>query len=291
MHKRKLFTIGLLATGLLFTACNDDDDDDIDPVLGPSLGVTELNTNTSGGGELTITEGDNLQFAIAADEGAEDMDEFTISVTGVNSPSDIPVSSEGNVFDQGVYSLNGSEEEMFRDTVVFNAAGTAVGVTNYTFLVNDDNGASSSVSFDVTVEASANLVTSTFSWNRVGSNEATGLDQFGLAWENNLFIGGDVFAIVTTDEATTFVELTEDDWDNIDNSGDLTIAIEDAVTAGATIPESGYSEVSAEQDADYNDYLGVIYQGEPYILNIQNGVVFVNGTGQADITISGEYKN
>jgi len=273
----------------VFTGCNDDDDDDVfDPVLGPTLDVAEINQGVEGGGDLTITQGESLRFAIAADEGAEDMDEFTIVVTGANTISSIPTSSEGNDYP---LSLSGSDEEMYRDTVTFITAGTNIGVTNYTFTVNDDNGASTSVSFDVTVEAPVILTTSSFTWNRVGSNPATGLDQFGLAWDDNLTINGEVSAIVTTDEATIFVELTEDDWNLINSPADLAQAINDADEAGDSIPATGYTEVSAEQDGDYDDYLGVIYLGEPYILNIQNGEVFINSEAQADITISGEFKN
>jgi hypothetical protein len=290
MKKRRFFTIGLLAIGLVFTGCNDDDDDDtFDPVLGPSLEVSELNNGVTGGGDLTINQGESLRFAIAADEGAEDMDEITISITGANVTANIPESSEGNVFENGTYSLNGSEEEMFRDTLEFLDAGTQIGVTNYTFTVNDDNGASSSVTYTVTVESSADLVTSDFTWQRTGNTDGTGLDQFGLAWEDNLDIGGEVSAIVKTDEATVFVQLDAEDW-LIDNSGELTMAINDADSGGDAIPAQGYTNVSAEQDDNYDDYLGVIYLGEPYILHIQEADVASVSAG-TQITIMGQYKN
>jgi hypothetical protein len=71
MKKRKSFTIGLLALGLTFTAC-DDDDDDTDPVLGPRLEMVELAEGSdSEGVDITITQGESVQFAWDARKGAD----------------------------------------------------------------------------------------------------------------------------------------------------------------------------------------------------------------------------
>lgn len=281
MHTRKLFTIGLLATGLLFTACNDDDDDDFDPVLGPNLSVSELNTNTSGGGDLLIQQGESLKFAWSAEEGAENLDQFAVSITGANPVIPIPTSTEGNDFP---YDIDGSDDEQYQDTLIFIQAGTNVGVTNYTFTVTDDDGAQTSVSYDVTVEAPSNLATFDFTWMREGGNPGTGVEQFGLAWNSNTSAN----AIVKEDEATLFVELTADDWTNIQTQAALTEAIIDANDAGSEVIE--YVGVSSEQDGTYDDYLGVLFDGEPYILHIQEGDV-ETGTVGTTITIMGEYRN
>lgn len=286
MFKQTLPLVLLLSSALFFTSCNDDDDDDDTPITAAaSLSVSELNTGNSSGGDFTITEGESLKFAISAQDGSVDMDEFNIVVTGANSTSSIPTSSEGNDFP---LTFSGSNEEVYQDTVTFLNAGTNIGVTNYTFTVTDDNGAVSTVSYDITVEVSDDLFQQSFTWTRVGGNEATGLDQFGLIWDDNTTTS----AIVMDDEATVFVELTEDDWTNITTSTDLADAINDAFAAGAGLESSGYTNVSVQQsNDDYNDYLGVIHQGEPYIIFVQSATVDPDIIIGTTITIEGFYKN
>jgi len=286
MHTRKLFTLGLLATGLLFTACNDDEDDDPDPVLGPRLDMVELGSDAEGG-DITISEGDILQFAWDARRGASDMETFDVVVTGVNTPSSLPTSTEGNNF---TYNMDNDDEEIYLDTLVFDEAGTAIGSTNYTFTVTDGNGAQSFVSYDVlVVEASATLTTSDFTWTRTGGQPAVGLDQFGLEWTDNLDIAGTVSAIVAQDEATVFVELTEDDWMNLQTVEELQDAILEADINGNSIDQ--YTGVSAEAGGTYSDYLGVINDDVAYILSIQDAIVVPGGSLGTVITIMGEYKN
>jgi hypothetical protein len=289
MFKKTLLPLLFLSSALFFTSCNDDDDDDTPITLTLSLSVSELNTGNIDGGDFTITEGESLKFAINAQDGSEDMDEFNIVVTGANSTSSIPISTEGNTFP---LSLSGSNEQVYQDTVTFINGATNIGVTNYTFTVTNDNGAISTVSYDITVETADDLFQDTFAWTRVGGNTATGPEQFGLLWDDNFTVGGTTSAIVVDDEATVFVDLTEDNWTNITNSMDLADAINDAFAAGAGLETDGYTNVSAQQSADdYNDYLGVIYQGEPYIIFVQSATVTSDPSEGTTIVIEGFFKS
>lgn len=285
MKKRKLFTIGLIAVALIFTGCNDDDDDDPDPVLGPSLEVVETNTGSDGGGDVIIAQGESLQFAWDARKGAEDMETFDVVVTGVNNPSSLPMSSEGQTFP---YDMDSDDDEVYVDTLTFINAGTSIGVTNYTFTVTSEDGTQTSVSFDVTVEMSAEVLeTFDFTWVRDGADPATGLDQFGLEWENN--IGGE--AIVAQDNATIFVEMSANDWNTVQTKEELTEAILDSDNAGNAFPNGRYTGIeTGPATQSYNDYLGVINDDEPYIIYVQNSTVDVGGGGTL-IEVTGEYKN
>lgn len=286
MKKRRFFSIGLIAVALIFTSCDDDDDDDPDPVLGPSLDIVETTTGSDGGGDVIIAQGESLQFAWDARKGAEDMETFDVVVTGVNNPSSLPTSSEGNTFP---YDMDSDDDEVYVDTLTFINAGTSVGVTNYTFTVTSDDGTQTSVSFDVTVEMSSEVLeTFDFTWVRDGANPATGLDQFGLEWDLNT-TGGN--AIVSQDEATVFVALTQSVWDNVDTKEQLTEAIVDSENNGNSFPNDRYTGISTvEATESYNDFLGVIYDDEPFIIYVQSSVVNT-GTSGSEITVNGEYKN
>lgn len=284
MKKRRLFTIGVLALGLTFTACNDDEDETPDPVLGPSMDVVELMIpGASTGGDLTIELGDELQFAWDVRKGLGDMEIFDVSVISNNLELPVPTSAEGNDFP---YMLDGDDEDIYLDTLSFPLAGLNVGETVYTFTVSDENGASTSVSYNVIVEeTSTPLISDDFIWERINGEDGTGLDQFGLEWTDN----STTSAIVAMDEATIFVELTAQDWTDIMSVEELSEAILAAENSGATITE--YTGVSVQQSGDYTDYLGVFYDDEFYILNVQSGTVDPNSGGGFDFTIEGQYKN
>lgn len=262
---------GVLA--LSFTACEEDEDS-----LGAFLTVTET-TSGSTGGATTITQGNSLVFIWDARKGDSDMDTYSVSVSGVNTPNPIPQSLQGNDFP---YDIKNADDETYIDTLIFPSAGNNLGVTSYTFTVTDKDGNTDAVTFTVTVESGATALSSpaAFTWERIGGAAATGLSMFGLKWTSNSATS----AIVAIDGTTTMVELTVADWNNISSQEDLATAI----AAGTTVPD--YRGVSSTQDDSYTDVLGVTYNGSNYIINIQNGTVTTGGAGTT-ITITGEYKN
>ncbi|WP_421752887.1 hypothetical protein [Croceimicrobium sp.] len=140
---------GILA--LSFTACEDDNDSS----LGASLIVTE-STSGSTGGALTISQGSSLVFVWDARKGDTDMDLFSVSVTGSNSPSPIPTSLGGRNFP---YDIANADDETYIDTLIFPNAGINLGVTSYSFTVTDKDGNTDNVTFTVTVEANATPMT------------------------------------------------------------------------------------------------------------------------------------
>jgi hypothetical protein len=158
MKKLKLFGLGLLGASLFLSSCADDPDED---GLAPTLTVNELGTNTSGG-EITISQGEALIFAWDSRKGDVDLNTFDVDVTGVNAPTNIPQSNQGNDFP---YDIANADDETYIDTLVFANAGLNTGITNYTFTVTDNDGLSREVSFDVTVGGSTpmtNEVTGAF---------------------------------------------------------------------------------------------------------------------------------
>lgn len=263
-----------LAGLFAFTSC----EEDADASLGAFLSVTESGSG-SNGGSITISQGETLSFTIDARKGDSDMETFAISVSGVNTVNPIPTSLQGNTFP---YTLSNADDETYADTVVFVNAGNNIGNTIYTFTVTDKDGNTDEVSFTVAVDAGTTALSSptAFTWERVGSNNATGLAQFGLKWTSNTSTS----AIVAVDAATTLVELASGDWTSITTQEDLSTAI----AAGTAVTE--YRGVSATQNDTYDDVLGVTHNGTDYIIHITQGTVSTGGAGTT-ITITGEYKN
>lgn len=278
MKKRNLFTLGLLGVSMLFmTSCSDDEDEDTP--LGPSLDVEETTTGSTGG-EVTIQEGDVLIFAWDARRGDNDLETFRVSTSGVNAVSPIPNSYDGKTFP---YDVENANDEIYVDTVGFDNAGNNLGMTTYKFTVEDDLGNSRSVTFDVTVEEATTTTDLSdpqpFTWHREGSEDGTGLDQFGLAWLSNTTTS----AIVTIDEATKMVMLTNDDWLTINTKEELAAEIDGASAI------TQYTNVSVQEDGTYSDVLGVHHNDTYYILRVEEGDVDTGGSG-TEVTIMGHYK-
>ncbi len=276
MKSRNLFSLGLAAVLLLSTAsCSDDDTEDTP--LSARLDVTEVGTGSIGG-DVSIEQGTPLAFAFDARKGATDLETFSVSVTGVNVVNPIPTSYGGKTYP---YELSNDDDEIYIDTLAFINGGLNLGTTSYTFTVTDGNGASKSTSFDVTVVSGTTSLSSPqpFTWQRVGGANGIGLSQFGLKWTQNSTTN----AIVAIDNATTMVDLGTASWANITTQQ----ALNSAINSGTSI--SQYTGVSATVNGNYNDVLGVIYNGVNYILRVEEGIVTTGGAGTT-ITINGQYK-
>lgn len=134
-----------------FTACEEDDDGS----LGPSLLITESGSGATEGA-VTINQGSSLVFIWDARKGDTDMDNFSVSVSGVNTPNPLPASLAGNTFP---YDIANADDETYLDTLIFPNAGINTGVTSYTFSVTDKDGNTANKSFTVTVAANATPMT------------------------------------------------------------------------------------------------------------------------------------
>lgn len=274
MKKLSLITLSLLGLTLFTTSCEEDGED----AIAPTLSITEQ-TSASTGGSATIDQGSPLVFTWESREGDARLDRFEVSATGVNAPTNIPTSTRGNDFP---YDISNADDNIYRDTLVFPQGGLNTGITNYSFTVTDKDGETKEVSFEITVEAATTPLSSpqSFTWERVGGNNATGLSQFGLEWSSN----SSQSAIVTTDAATKMVDLGSSAWNTITTQEDLEASI-----SGAT-GISQYTGVSVQQNDTYDDVLGVSHNGTDYLIHVTNGDVS-SGSAGTTVTITGEYKN
>lgn len=128
------------------------------------------------------------------------------------------------------------------------------------------------------------LVGSTFTWNRHGGEQATGLEQFGLEWTSN---GKEDFAKITPLEGVTLYEFNAEDWENINTVNQKNILFSLAMESGNEI--TLFNKVSAWTTHDYNYVIGTVMpDGTTHLMHITKGEVSTfKGT---DITITGEAK-
>lgn len=128
------------------------------------------------------------------------------------------------------------------------------------------------------------LIASTFTWNRHGGEQATGLEQFGLEWTSN---GKEDFAKITPLEGVTLYEFNAEDWENINTVNQKNILFSLAMESGNEI--TLFNKVSAWTTHDYNYVIGTVMpDGTTHLMHITKGEVSTfKGT---DITITGEAK-
>lgn len=272
MKKLKLFALGLIGVSTLtLTSCAEDDDD---VAIGPEISV-ESAAVVNNDGNYEIAVGESITFNWVARKGDADLEYFTVEDGSGNTPAG--AQTDGGE-DLPIDNLNAGDETTYSDswTISPNAANTYT----YSFVVRDEDGLEDEETVTIEVSDGELSAAMAFTWQRDGGDPGTGLDQFGLAWENNTAAN----AIVKTDAADKMVILNSSDWTTITTVDDLM----DAVDNGNGVAD--YRGVSVQQDASYDDVLGVkLNDGKYFLIHVTNGVVTTAGTGTT-ITVDGEYK-
>ncbi|MBR5650809.1 MAG: hypothetical protein IKW93_01125 [Bacteroidales bacterium] len=124
------------------------------------------------------------------------------------------------------------------------------------------------------------LAKSTFTWERTGGQQGTGLAQFGLEWKQNV---KDINCVITPMTGVKLVDLT-----GTYNFNDFTTytEVKNAINNATGIEE--YKKISATSSKTYNEVIGTYYNGVYYLLNITKGTVESLDAG-THITITGDY--
>jgi hypothetical protein len=201
-----------------------------------------------------------------------------MSVNGTNAVSPLPDTNEGYVLP---YTISNSENDLYVDGITFANAGNNVGSTDYTFTVTDGIGLTASVTFTVNVISESSTLSDpeNFEWTRIGGANGTGLAQFGLEWTNNSTNN----AIVAISGDTEMYSLPEASWNDVTTQEELASALANATSI------TQYTNVSVTESGTYNDVLGVMHDGNAYIINVQQGTVSTGPLGTT-VSIQGQYK-
>ena len=125
------------------------------------------------------------------------------------------------------------------------------------------------------------LEVQSFTWQRAGGAAGTGLEKFGLTWNQNTATN----AIIKTNAATKLVELESSAWSSIQTMGELKEAVDNADGI------EDYREIATTANKSYDTVLAVNKDGlgNYYIIHIENSTIALIATG-ISITITGNYK-
>ena len=156
---------------------------------------------------------------------------------------------------------------------------------DYEFTVTDKDDQTYSMTYTVTKKDNAEEThpldaASSFTWERVGGNAATGLDTYGLKWTSNAKA---THAQVKKDNATKLVILTSAQWTSIETKEDLAAAVE----AGSDVDV--YDNVSTDASATYDDVIATKVGSEYFIIHVTKATVTSDNSGTT-VTITGESK-
>lgn len=266
MKNFKLILILVAALGMSVVSCSKDDDPAVD--LTPSIDFKGGSDYISA--DATVIAGEEFKIGITASSNTSSGKNLT-SVKYTITSNDQIVLEEDSVFNENAYNV----DYFFRMD--------NEGMATFKFDVTDKDGQMSSKSLTITAEPGTTPLEDpevTY-FERVGGADATGLDMFGLKWENNLKV---VSAVIEKDVATKLVMLDATAWTTLATMEDLVAAVD------AAEDMDDYRGVSVEADGTYDDVLGVINGDVYYMIHITSAEVTVDQLTGTTVKINGESK-
>ena len=189
--------------------------------------------------------------------------------------------------EEEIVSLAGKTEYRYVDTVYYEVTTREVmGSIKTVATVTDVDGKINTATLTLSLNKPAEpLEEADFSWFRHGSNDATGLEEFGLEWTGN---GKEAFAIIKPVEGATLYGfgVGSDVWNEVTTDVEKVAAF----TEGLHSVMDDFRGVSAWNTKDYDYVIGTLYEGEYHLIHITHGQVDNNGSAGTDITITGKVK-
>ncbi len=268
MKKFKLIVMMMAVVGLFATSCSKDDDDTTTPVdKSPTLNFKGDAGYVSQ--DVTVTEGDTIKIGVLANSNTTSNAKL-VSVKYEIIANNSIIHTKDSIFKEKAYDY----DYLFP---VHQAVDFTV-----KFTVTDKKDEKTSKSIRVTVKPQTTDLPEAahFKWERIGA-VATGLEPFGLKWEQN---AKEVKAKIIKETATKLVKLAPEAWTNIITVEDLQAAIE----AGTDM--DAFHEISAEASSTYDIVLGIALADGGYsLVHITNANVSTNASGTT-VTITGGHK-
>ena len=268
--KKLAFALMCLVSVAFFASCNKPVDNP-DPSIAP---ISETGFVTNG---QTVEIGEVFMYGFtmtANTQTKKDLAKLNITTTITNTAGESQSIED-------VLTISG-QEYRFADTMYFEAK-EILGTVTFTATVTDVDGKTNSASITISVDQPAQPLTPVnFSWVRQGSNPGTGLEQYGLKWNNN---AKEVFAVIEPVEGATLYGFSSDEWAQVTTN----IQKVAAFTDGLHSVMSDFRGVSAWSSKDYDFVIGTLYQGQYHMIHITRGEV-TSGSAGTTITITGQVK-
>ncbi|MBR1514006.1 MAG: hypothetical protein IJ622_06935 [Bacteroidales bacterium] len=173
----------------------------------------------------------------------------------------------------------------YEDAITFQLQRDLVGRTVITAIVTDAAGETATATIQVSLnEAAQPLTVRTFTWNRHGGEDGTGLDEFGLKWTRNLSKA--IYAIIEPVDGAILYRFDPTDWDATTTDVEKAALFSEATPAD---PQQWKEfNVAGAMTQEFDVVLGTAYNGEYHLMHITKGTYYsFKGT---DATITGEAK-
>ena len=187
--------------------------------------------------------------------------------------------------EEEIISLAGKTEYRFVDTVYYEITRELVGTIKTVATVTDVDGKINTTTLTLSLNQPAlPLITRTFTWNRHGGDDGTGLDEFGLKWTRNLSKA--IYAIIEPVEGATLYRFEPTVWDA------TTTDVEKAALFSEATPVDPQQwkefNVTGATTQTFDVVLGTVYNGEYHLMHITKGTYY--SFKATDATIEGEAK-
>lgn len=179
--------------------------------------------------------------------------------------------------------ISGLSEYTYIDSVLFSLAKDIIGEATIRATVKDVNGEAVSASFTIRINDNPiPLVVREFEWIRIGSLSGTGLEEFGLCWENNI---KGPHAQIKPLEGVVLYQFNSSVWNETNTETSKASLFIFAVET--LFPTLVYNNVDVMSSNTYDDVIGTIMpDGTCHFLHITRCDV----SNYTRFTISGEAK-
>ena len=227
--------------------------------------------------ETSITSGDQVTFTVKADANATSKKDLaSVKFTVVNNNNiawDTTYTASGLAFEQAI-------------TLILTNEGAEATKFEVTAIVTDAASLNASKTVEITVEpvAATPLEEKTFTWNRRGSNAATGLAEFGLEWNGNYAKA--IYATITPAAGVTMYEFATSAYTEATTEEAKVAAFENATP----IQQWKEFNVTGATSQTFDKVIGTkTTDGKYHLLHITNGT-YTSGSYGVDVTITGKAK-
>lgn len=266
MKNFKFILLFVAVLGIGLSSCSKDEDETPQD-LTPNIDFKGGNEYISA--DALVTTGQDFTIGITASSNANSGKKLK-SVKYTVTSNNAVVLEFDSIFSETSYNLD--------YTFNMENAGEAV----FKFDVTDKDDQMKSISLTVTAESADTPIGAAADtyFKRIAGAAGTGLDGFGLKWTSNL---KETHAVIAKDAATKLVQLTAAEWTSISTVEALTAAVD------AAADMADYRGISTTVSGDYDEVLGVIYNGEYYMIHLTSATVVVDGNGTT-VEIYGQSK-
>ena len=262
--KKLALALVCLVSVAFFASCNQ-------PKGQPTIAVLQEEGFVKDGDIVNLGEEVNFGFVMATSPQSNSLLKSLIIKIDDEAPDTIDIQGTEYTY-KGVITYNLSKDEIVGNSTIIATVYDAVGEF-----------ATTSIKLSINQPAQP-LISRTFTWNRHGGDDGTGLAEFGLKWTRNLSKA--IYAIIEPVEGATLYRFEPTVWDA------TTTDVEKAALFSEATPVDPQQwkefNVTGATTQTFDVVLGTVYNGEYHLMHITKGTYY--SFKATDATIEGEAK-